>query len=96
VAPLAYLRGRTFEDSVCIFDEAQNATYAQLKLYLSRIGENSKMIINGDPDQSDIPGPVALSNIIDRLEDDPGIGIVEFDNSEIVRNPIIARILEKL
>jgi phosphate starvation-inducible PhoH-like protein len=96
VAPLAYMRGRTFDDAVCLFDEAQNATYSQLKMFISRIGENSKIIINGDPFQSDLPGPVALVDVVQRLEATEGIGAVQFKSDSIVRNPIIARILEKL
>jgi phosphate starvation-inducible PhoH-like protein len=90
------LTHNTFDDSVCIFDEAQNATLGQLKLFMTRLGENSKMIINGDPGQSDIPGPVALINVVDRLDMVEGVGIVHFKSDSIVRNPLIARILEKL
>lgn len=96
IAPLAYLRGRTFDDAVCIFDEAQNASYMQLKLFLTRFGENSKIIITGDPSQSDLRGEVALSGVVDKLKDEPGIGIVEFNNSNIVRHPLVGRILERL
>jgi phosphate starvation-inducible PhoH-like protein len=96
IAPLAYMRGRTFDDAVCLFDEAQNATMGQLKLFMTRLGENSKMIINGDPCQSDLPGPVALIDVVDRLQTVEGIGTVNFKSDSIVRNPIIAKILEKL
>ncbi len=96
VAPLAYLRGRTFENAVCIFDEAQNASYMQLKLFLSRFGENSRVIVNGDPEQSDLRGDVALVEVVKRLETEPGIGIVEFKACSIVRHPLIGRILDRL
>lgn len=96
VAPIAYMRGRTFDNAVCIFDEAQNASLTQLKLFLTRFGENSKIIITGDPNQSDLPGPVALSEVIRKLQDIPGIGIVEFKSNSIVRHPLIGSILEKL
>lgn len=96
VAPLAYMRGRTFSNAVCLFDEAQNATKAQLKLFLSRLGQNSKIIITGDPNQSDLPGPVALSDVVRRLSGKQGIGIVEFKSSAIVRHPLIASIMEAL
>jgi len=89
----------TFDDSVCIFDEAQNATKAQLKLFLTRFGENSKIIITGDPKQSDlynISGDVALVDIVNRLETLNGIGIVRFKNESIVRNPLVGAIIEKL
>lgn len=96
VAPLAYMRGRTFDNAVCIFDEAQNAVESQLKLFMTRIGDNCKMIINGDPDQSDIPHNDSLRYVMDRICDVPGIGHVTFKNEEIVRNPIIASILSRL
>lgn len=96
VAPIAYMRGRTFDDSVVIFDEAQNATYQQLKLFMTRIGENSKMIINGDPQQSDLGRSVALVDVMGRISGIPGIGVVDFKADSIVRNPLIAKLLERL
>lgn len=96
IAPLAYLRGRTFEDSVCLFDEAQNASTMQLKLFLTRLGNNSKMIITGDPRQSDLRGPVALIDTVRRLRDVSGIGIVEFKSNSIVRHQLVGKMLEKL
>lgn len=96
IAPLAYLRGRTLDDAVCILDEAQNATRGQMKMYITRLGENAKMIINGDPMQSDLPGPVALSRVAELLADVEGIGSVTFKNDSIVRNPILAKVLERL
>lgn len=97
-APLAFMRGRTFTDSVCIFDEAQNASFMQLKLFLTRLGENSKLIITGDPDQSDLPGSSsgALADVVGRLAPEQGVGIIEFTNSNIVRHPLVGRILERL
>lgn len=97
VAPIAYQRGRTFSDSVCIFDEAQNATEKQLKLFLTRFGQNSKVIITGDPLQSDLhPSQRGLMNVVRKLEDLPGIGIIYFKPNSIVRHPLIASILERL
>lgn len=96
VAPIAYMRGRTFDNSVCIFDEAQNASLKQLKLFLTRFGENSKIIITGDPSQSDLPGPVALSEVVRKLSEIVGVGIVEFKSNSIVRHPMVAQIVEKL
>jgi len=96
VAPLAYMRGRTFDNSVCLFDEAQNATMSQLKLFLSRFGENSKLVITGDPKQSDIGRRSALAEVVRRLSDVAGIGVVEFKNNSIVRHPLIGAILDKL
>jgi phosphate starvation-inducible PhoH-like protein len=95
-APLAYMRGRTFDDAICIFDEAQNASLMQLKLFMTRFGENSKLIITGDPTQSDLPGKVALVNVMHKLHCVEGIGIVEFKPSQIVRHPLISKIIEKL
>lgn len=97
VAPIAYMRGRTFDSSVCIFDEAQNATRSQLKLFMTRFGENSKIIITGDPNQSDLrPGDQGLMHIVNKLEDLPGVGVIYFKASSIVRHPLIAAILERL
>ena len=86
----------TFDDAVTIFDEAQNATYGQIKLFLTRIGENSKMIINGDPEQSDLPGPVALVEVAQRISDVVGVGVVNFYNDSIVRHSIIGKLLDRL
>lgn len=97
VAPIAYMRGRTFDNAICIFDEAQNATAAQLKLFMTRFGENSKIIITGDPLQSDLPmRDRGLMQIVNRLEDLPGVGVIHFKASSIVRHPLIASILERL
>lgn len=86
----------TFHDAVCIFDEAQNASMLQLKLFLTRFGENSKIIITGDPTQSDIGGKVALVEVIQRLRGTEGIGIVEFKANSIVRHKLVGKIIEKL
>ncbi len=96
VAPISYMRGRTFDNAVCIFDEAQNATKMQLKLFLTRFGVNSKIIVTGDPTQSDLKGDVALMDVVHRLEGVPGVGVVNFQANSIVRHPMIAAILEKL
>jgi phosphate starvation-inducible PhoH-like protein len=97
IAPLAYLRGRTFDDAVCILDEAQNATFPQMKLFLTRLGQNSKMIVTGDPLQSDLPpGDSAFSDTVRRFESLNGIAIVKFDKECIVRHPLIGKMLEKL
>lgn len=87
----------TFDDSICIFDEAQNATEAQLKLFMTRFGENSKIIITGDPNQSDLRyQDQALMKVVKKLEDLPGIGVLQFKSSSIVRHPLIASIIERL
>jgi phosphate starvation-inducible PhoH-like protein len=96
VAPLAFMRGRTFSNSICIFDEAQNASYLQLKLFLTRFGENSKIIITGDPTQSDIGSKVALVDVVQKLRNINGIGVLEFKNDSIVRHSLVGKIIERL
>lgn len=96
IAPLAYLRGRTLNNAVCILDEAQNCTKMQMKLFLTRLGENSKMIITGDPGQSDLRGDVALVNVVSRLKGVSGIGVIEFNEDSIVRHPLVSKILKEL
>lgn len=101
LAPLCYMRGRTFNDSICIFDEAQNANYSQLKLFLSRFGQNTKVVVTGDPAQSDLYDNgyseyVALREVANRLKDVPGIGIYEFEHNDVVRHPLVAQILRRL
>jgi phosphate starvation-inducible PhoH-like protein len=97
IAPLAYLRGRTLHDSVCILDEAQNATKMQLKMFLSRFGENSKVIVTGDPSQSDLGGDdVALMDVMHRLQPITGVGVVQFKNNSIIRHPLVSEILKQL
>ena len=96
IAPIAYLRGRTFKNAVCILDEAQNCTKAQLILFLTRLGEDSKIIITGDPTQSDLKDAPYLAVATKLLESLPGIGIMEFTENQIVRHPLVGKILEKL
>ena len=95
IEPIAYMRGRTFNDSVCILDEAQNATKKQIKLFLTRMGKNTKMIVNGDVKQSDLWN-VELIDVITRLETVPGIAVVKFGNDSIVRHPLVSAILDRL
>ncbi len=98
VAPLAYMRGRTFDNAICIFDEAQNASKMQLKLFLSRLGVNSKMIITGDPEQSDLDvrGEAPLMDVVGRLDTVVGISIIKFSKSSIIRHKLVSKILERL
>lgn len=95
IAPIAYLRGRTFVDAVCILDEAQNCTKNQLLLFLTRLGENSKIIITGDPTQTDIKDS-GFSFIKEKLQTVPGMSIIEFGKSEVVRHPLVKEIINKL
>ena len=98
VCPLEYMRGRNFHNAFMILDEAQNCTYEQIKMFLTRIGRNSKAVINGDIDQSDLPDNLrgGLENCLDRLEDVEGVGICELTTDDIIRNDVIARILSRL
>jgi phosphate starvation-inducible PhoH-like protein len=96
VVPLCYMRGRSFENSVCILDEAQNCTSSQLKLFLTRMGEGSKMIITGDPKQSDLGGIPDLIDVVHRLESVNGVGVVYFNDECIVRHRLVGEILKRL
>ena len=98
ICPLEYMRGRNFHNSFMILDEAQNCTHEQIKMFLTRIGRDSKAIINGHIDQSDLPLSMrgGLANCIDKLWDVEGVGICELTSADIVRNDVIARILSKL
>lgn len=97
LAPLCYMRGRTFNDAVCILDEAQNATYTQLKLFLSRFGRNTKVIITGDLHQSDLPfSPAPLGEVVEKLKGTPGISALQFTHGDVVRHPLVSAILKKL
>ena len=97
IAPIAFMRGRTLADAFVILDEAQNTTPAQMKMFLTRFGQNSRMVICGDPRQVDIPGGDAMSGLADavrRLEGVEGIGVVRFTVADVVRHPIVGRIVE--
>ena len=97
IAPLAYLRGRTFHKSVMILDEAQNCSFSQLKLFLTRIGQGSQVIVTGDADQSDLPrSERRLVDVVSRLSAIPGVGVVRFGDADIVRHPIIGSVLREL
>ncbi len=97
VAPIAFMRGRTLADAFVILDEAQNTTPAQMKMFLTRFGQNSRMVICGDPNQVDIPGGVAASGLADavrRVEGLEGIAMARFTSADVVRHPIVGRIVE--
>jgi phosphate starvation-inducible PhoH-like protein len=97
LAPLCYMRGRTFNDSIVVFDEAQNATYMQLKLLLTRFGQNTQMVITGDPHQSDLPfSPPPLNEVVTKLKGVASIDTVQFAHNDVVRHPIVAAVLKKL
>ena len=97
IAPLEYMRGRNFHNSFMILDEAQNCTFEQIRMFLTRIGQDSKMVINGDIEQTDLHNEEnALYKCIDRLEGVRGLSICELTEQDIVRNSIISRILARL
>lgn len=95
IAPLAFMRGRTLENSFVILDEAQNTTKSQLKMFLTRMGNWSKFIITGDPTQIDLPNkqPSGLIPTINLLKDIKGLSIINLDEGDIVRNPLVTKIV---
>ncbi len=95
IAPLAFMRGRTLENSFVILDEAQNTTKSQLKMFLTRMGNWSKFIITGDPTQIDLPNkqPSGLIPTINLLKDIKGLSIIHLDEGDIVRNPLVTKIV---
>ena len=95
IAPLAFMRGRTLKNCFAILDEAQNATETQIKMFLTRIGENSKLVVNGDPSQVDLinkshSGLIKSKNILKDLKE---IKIIEFDHMDVVRHPLVSKII---
>ena len=97
IAPLAFMRGRTLSDAIVILDEAQNTTPQQMKMFLTRLGMNSKMVITGDFTQVDLPRgvPSGLRDALDKLEGIRGIGFVHFGKQDIVRHPLVSAIVER-
>ena len=96
IAPLAFMRGRTLKNCFAILDEAQNATETQIKMFLTRIGENSKLVVNGDPSQVDLinkthSGLIKSRNILKDLQE---IKIIEFDHNDVVRHPLVSKIIK--
>jgi len=97
IAPIAFMRGRTLADAFVILDEAQNTTPAQMKMFLTRFGQNSRMVVCGDPRQVDLPGGDTASGLADavrRLEGVEGIGTVRFTAADVVRHPVVGRIVD--
>ena len=97
IAPLAFMRGRTLNDAVVILDEAQNATCAQMKMFLTRMGKNCKMVVTGDVTQIDLikkkdSGLMQACTILDHID---GISIIHLENSDVVRNPLVQKIIER-
>ena len=94
VAPLAFMRGRTLARAFVILDEAQNCTPAQMKMFLTRLGEDSRMVVTGDPSQSDLPGgPEGLNQAVRYLHGVEGIGVARFSAADVVRHALVTRIV---
>ena len=96
IAPLAFMRGRTLKNSFAILDEAQNATETQIKMFLTRIGENSKLVVNGDPSQVDLPnknqsGLIKSQAILKNIKE---ISVINFDHQDVMRHPLVTKIVE--
>ncbi|MFN5822407.1 MAG: PhoH family protein, partial [Sphingomonadales bacterium] len=97
IAPLAFMRGRTLANAFIILDEAQNTTPAQMKMFLTRFGMESRMVICGDPKQVDLPGGATFSGLNDavhRLEGVDGISTIRFNSADVVRHPLVGRIVD--
>ena len=97
IAPIAYMRGRTLNNAYIVIDEAQNCTYGQLKMLLTRLGWNSSMVVTGDPEQTDLlPGMSGLSEVVDKLEAVENVKIVRFNRGDVVRHPLVADVIDAL
>ena len=96
IAPLAFMRGRTLKNCFAILDEAQNATETQIKMFLTRIGENSKLVVNGDPSQIDLPNKnlSGLSRSKKLLKHLKEISVIDFDHTDVVRHPLVSKIVK--
>jgi phosphate starvation-inducible PhoH-like protein len=97
IAPVGFMRGRTLNNAFVVIDEAQNCTYVQLKMLLTRLGWNSTMVVTGDPNQSDLlPELSGLATAAERLEALPNIAVVRLADRDIVRHPLVADMLSVL
>ena len=97
IAPVAYMRGRTLSECFVVIDEAQNCTYTQIKMLLTRLGWRSTMVLTGDPDQTDLlPGISGLGDVANRLEPLPDVPVVRLGEGDIVRHPLVASMLTVL
>jgi len=97
IAPIAYMRGRTLNNAFVVIDEAQNCTYVQLKMLLTRLGWHSTMVVTGDPQQTDLlPGLSGLGDVADKLENVEDVSVVRFAESDVVRHPLVAEIVNML
>jgi phosphate starvation-inducible PhoH-like protein len=96
IAPIAFMRGRTLSDAFIILDEAQNTTPAQMKMFLTRFGQNSRMVVCGDPRQIDLPdiGKSGLADAVTKLDGIPGMTMIRFLAADVVRHPLVGKIVE--
>jgi phosphate starvation-inducible PhoH-like protein len=96
IAPLAFMRGRTLDDAFVILDESQNTTTSQMKMFLTRMGENARFIITGDASQIDLPKhqKSGLKEALSTLEGLKGIGIVKLDGRDVIRHPLVKQIIK--
>jgi phosphate starvation-inducible PhoH-like protein len=95
VKPLAFMRGCSFKDAIVILDEAQNTTTSQMKMFLTRLGKGSKMIVNGDIKQTDLSGPNGLADATERLDGLARVGIITFTRDDIVRHGLVREIVDR-
>ena len=96
IAPLAFMRGRTLDNAFVILDEAQNSTHSQMKMFLTRMGKNSKFMITGDPEQIDLPRSMisGLKEALLILKSSKGIGIIRLDDKDVIRHRLVKKIIE--
>ena len=95
IAPLAFMRGRTLKNAFVVLDEAQNTTAMQMKMFLTRMGQGTRMVITGDPTQTDLPNGITsgLNQAIDYLKDIPEVAFIHFDKSDVVRHKLVGKII---
>ncbi len=97
IAPIAYMRGRTLNNAYVVIDEAQNCTYGQLKMLLTRLGWNSSMVVTGDPAQNDLlPGLSGLNDVAEKLDGLDNVEVVRFSRGDVVRHPLVADMIDRL
>ena len=96
IAPLAYMRGRTLNDAMIILDEGQNATISQMKMFLTRMGSNARIVVTGDPSQNDLPPgiPSGLNDAVERIRGIKSVGVITLTKADIVRHPLVQAIVE--
>ncbi len=97
IAPIAYMRGRTLNNAYVVIDEAQNCTYGQLKMLLTRLGWHSSMVVTGDPAQNDLlPGLSGLNDVAEKLDGLDNVAVVRFSRGDVVRHPLVADMIDRL